>query len=429
MRFSLLDMRSATLKWIMLLLALVIGTVVAIQLLWLNKVYSFEQRQFTTNVVKTIRGLFEDIPMAEDPGVHLEALISQPEPDVFLVQTDSLPPADTLIHYLKYELLDFNVLTDCRVGMYNSFQNRYIFESYIASTGSDYIGSFEIRGLPLYPSGNHYVLLNFPHRNTYILKQMNFWIISSAILFITLIGFAISMFYFYQQKFLSEIQKDFVNNFTHEFKTPLAVMKIATGVLLQDNIVQKPEKLKNYATIISNQTDHLQLQVERLLKSASGSNKEMILDKKTADLNQIIREAIDKVTPLSEDRHARIDLNLEEEPLSIYIDPSHIELAVVNLLENALKYAADPHVVVSSGKENGHYFISVKDNGVGIEKKYLGRIFQKFYRVPTGNVHDVKGFGLGLNYVKRIVDAHRGRIIVNSLPGIGTEFRILLPHA
>ncbi|HEU4609702.1 MAG TPA: HAMP domain-containing sensor histidine kinase [Chitinophagaceae bacterium] len=429
MRFSLLDMRSATLKWIMLLLALVIGTVVAIQLLWLNKVYSFEQRQFTTNVVKTIRGLFEDIPMAEDPGVHLEALISQPEPDVFLVQTDSLPPADTLIHYLKYELLDFNVLTDCRVGMYNSFQNRYIFESYIASTGSDYIGSREIRGLPLYPSGNHYVLLNFPHRNTYILKQMNFWIISSAILFITLIGFAISMFYFYQQKFLSEIQKDFVNNFTHEFKTPLAVMKIATGVLLQDNIVQKPEKLKNYATIISNQTDHLQLQVERLLKSASGSNKEMILDKKTADLNQIIREAIDKVTPLSEDRHARIDLNLEEEPLSIYIDPSHIELAVVNLLENALKYAADPHVVVSSGKENGHYFISVKDNGVGIEKKYLGRIFQKFYRVPTGNVHDVKGFGLGLNYVKRIVDAHRGRITVNSLPGIGTEFRILLPHA
>jgi two-component system phosphate regulon sensor histidine kinase PhoR len=313
--------------------------------------------------------------------------------------------------------------------MYNSFQNRYIFESYIASTGSDYIGSLEIRGLPLYPSGNHYVLLNFPHRNTYILKQMNFWIISSAILFITLIGFAISMFYFYQQKFLSEIQKDFVNNFTHEFKTPLAVMKIATGVLLQDNIVQKPEKLKNYATIISNQTDHLQLQVERLLKSASGSNKEMILDKKTADLNQIIREAIDKVTPLSEDRHARIDLNLEEEPLSIYIDPSHIELAVVNLLENALKYAADPHVVVSSGKENGHYFISVKDNGVGIEKKYLGRIFQKFYRVPTGNVHDVKGFGLGLNYVKKIIDAHRGRITVNSLPGIGTEFRILLPHA
>lgn len=421
-------MRSATLKWIMLLLALVIGTVVAIQLLWLNRVYSFEQRQFTTNVVKTIRGLFEDIPMAEDPGVHLEALISQPEPDVFLVQTDSLPPADTLIHYLKYELLDFNVLTDCRVGMYNSFQNRYIFESYIASPGSDFIGQREIKGLPLYPSGNHYVLLNFPHRNTYILKQMNFLIISSAILFITLIAFAISMFYFYQQKFLSEIQKDFVNNFTHEFKTPLAVMKIATGVLLQDNIVQKPEKLKNYASIISNQTDHLQLQVERLLKSASGSHTEMILDKKTTDLNQLIREAIDKVIPLSEDRHARIDLKLEEEPLSISIDPSHIELAVVNLLENALKYSIDPHVLVSSGKDNGHYFISVKDNGVGIEKKYLGRIFQKFYRVPTGNVHNVKGFGLGLNYVKRIVDAHRGRITVNSLPGIGTEFRILLPH-
>lgn len=420
-------MRSATLKWIMLALAVVMAAVVTTQLLWLNKVYSFEQRTFTTNVIKTVRGLFEDIPMAYDPGVHLEALISQPEPDVFLIQTDSLPPADTLIHYLKYELMDFNVLTDCRVGAYNHVQNRYVFESYIAAPGSRYVGR-QVSSLPEYPSNYHYLLLNFPHRNEYILKEMNFWIISSIVLFLALFGFALSMFFFYKQKFLSEVQKDFVNNFTHEFKTPLAVMKIAAGVLMQENIIQKPERLHNYAGIINSQTEHLQMQVERLLKSATGNSREMPLEKRPTLLNRVITEAVEKVRPLSEDKRARIDLKLPEESDTINIDNSHIELAVVNLLENALKYSSDPRVVVEAGRENGYEFISIKDNGVGIEKKYLNKIFNRFYRVPTGNVHNVKGFGLGLNYVKKIVDAHNGKIVVHSLPGIGTEFRILLPN-
>ncbi|MDP4213765.1 MAG: ATP-binding protein, partial [Bacteroidota bacterium] len=108
-------------------------------------------------------------------------------------------------------------------------------------------------------------------------------------------------------------------------------------------------------------------------------------------------------------------------------DESHLELAVVNLLENALKYSSLPHIVVQAGREDADYFISVKDNGIGIEKKYIKNIFKKFYRVPTGDVHNVKGFGLGLNFVKRIVDGHEGKIRVHSLPGIGTEFRLLIP--
>jgi two-component system, OmpR family, phosphate regulon sensor histidine kinase PhoR len=118
---------------------------------------------------------------------------------------------------------------------------------------------------------------------------------------------------------------------------------------------------------------------------------------------------------------------VENYDTNIHADEGHLELAIINILENALKYSSTPHIVVETGKEESDYFISIKDNGIGMEKKYLKNIFKKFYRIPTGDVHDVKGFGLGLNFVKRIMDGHGGKIRVNSLPGIGTEFRLLLP--
>ncbi len=141
----------------------------------------------------------------------------------------------------------------------------------------------------------------------------------------------------------------------------------------------------------------------------------------------LIEQALNKLQPLIEQRQAKVELKVDNYETFIQGDETHLELAVVNLLENALKYSSSPHIVVEAGREDSDYFISVKDNGIGIEKKYIKNIFKKFYRVPTGDVHDVKGFGLGLNFVKRIIDGHDGKIRVNSLPGIGTEFRLLIP--
>lgn len=258
---------------------------------------------------------------------------------------------------------------------------------------------------------------------------MNFWFITSAILFLVLIGLAVSLFYFYRQKFLVEVQKDFVNNFTHEFKTPLAVMKISADVLLQDKIIHQPDRLQKYAAIIQHQTEHLQTQVERLLQIAASDRKELPMEKTAVSIRDIIDQAVTKVQPLADAKNARIDItdDIEEPGYELVADKIHLELAVVNLLENALKYANNPHIVVSTGKEGDQFFISVKDNGVGIEKKFHKNLFKKFYRVPTGDVHNVKGFGLGLNFVKRIMDVHHGSIRVNSLPGIGTEFKLMFP--
>jgi two-component system phosphate regulon sensor histidine kinase PhoR len=203
-------------------------------------------------------------------------------------------------------------------------------------------------------------------------------------------------------------------------------MKIAADVLVQDSISRQPDRLERYAAIIQNQTEHLQNQVERLLRMASIETKEIPIRKEEIDSQRLIEEALNKVQPLIEQKKAKVEVKMDDHP-RVQADKAHLELALVNLLENALKYSPDPHIVVQAGQDEDDFFISVKDNGVGIEKQYLKDIFKKFYRVPTGDIHNVKGFGLGLNFVKRIIDAHKGKIRVNSLPGIGTEFRLFIP--
>src|ERR1700760_4383450 len=426
-------MRSSTLKWIVLSATLLAAIVVTVQLYWLKKVYSYEQRQFNINVVKSIRGLFEDLQMNDAPGISLQQLIDAPDNNYFSFKADTIPPKDSLSFYIQDEFVDFGVLTDCKLGAYSAAEKKFVYEEFIAAPASRYAGVKPvIQPLPIFDNARSYdhILLYFPHRHEYILEQMDFWIVSTVVLFLALIGLAASLFYFYRQKFLAETQKDFVNNFTHEFKTPLAVMKIASDVLSQGSILQQPDRLGSYATIIRNQTEHLQSQVERLLRTASIETKDLPIRKEEVDPQQLIEQALGKVQPLIEQKKAKIELKMEDLNGTrgrVHADKAHLELAVVNLLENALKYSSEPHIVVETGHSEDDFFISVKDNGVGIEKQYLKNIFKKFYRVPTGDIHDVKGFGLGLNFVKRIIDAHKGKIRVNSLPGIGTEFRLFIP--
>jgi two-component system phosphate regulon sensor histidine kinase PhoR len=419
-------MRSSTLKLIVLLATILTTIIVLVQLYWLKKVYSFEEKQFNNNVVKSIRGVFEDLQMNDNPSMIFQQLIASPGPDYIIFKADTLPLKDSLTFYLQREFADFDVLTDCKLGAFSKDTKKYIYAEYIPAAASRYPIQ-DVNDLPVFDDDFDHILLYFPHRSNYILGQMNFWIISSVILFITLIGLATSLFYFYRQKFLSEIQKDFVNNFTHEFKTPLAVMKIAAEVLSQESIVHQPGKLQRYTEIIKNQTEHLQNQVGRLLKAASSDNANLHIEKENIDAHLLIEQALDKVQPLIEEKNAKVEIKMDDENDQMYGDKAHLELAVVNLLENALKYSHDPHIVVEAGKSEKDFFIKVKDNGIGIEKKYIKNIFKKFYRIPTGDVHNVKGFGLGLNFVKRIIDAHDGKIKVNSIPGIGTEFKLVIP--
>lgn len=427
-------MRSATLKWMLLLLTVLVGIILLVQLFWINKVYNLEQKEFNTNVVKSIRGVYEDMRIYDDnPGERLQKLIEQPNPNSFLFRVNSLPQRDSLINYLYSEFDDFSVFTDCKMAVYSNADSRYLYQAYLPTAATTHVEAgnhprFTPVDLPLIAKDYSYIHLFFPHRQQYIIHQLNFWIVTSVLLLLVLIGFAASMFYFYKQKFLNEVQKDFVNNFTHEFKTPLAVMKLAAGVLSSPPITEQPERLKKYSGIIAQQTEHLQTQVDRLLKTARTDQHELMLEKEVFIPNNIIKDVLKDMDPLVKQTNTRIEFIPEEDNTTIHADESNIAMVILNLVENSIKYSKEPHVIITTATENGQFSISVKDNGIGIEKKYIRQLFKKFFRVPTGNIHNVKGFGLGLNFVKKVIDAHKGKIIVNSIPGIGTEFKIILPR-
>ena len=418
----------------MLTLTLVVAVIILKQVFWLNTVYNYEQKEFSTNVIKSIRGLCEDMRLDDRPGTQIQKLIERPNNTSFLLQVDTIPQKDSLVYYLNSEFTDFDVFTDCNMAVYNDSANDYMYQMYLPSAASNQQQQSISHplpvavDLPVYPRNYPYIHLSFPHRQQYIINQLNFWVVTSVILCLALIGFAASLFYFYRQKFLNEVQKDFVNNFTHEFRTPLAVMKLAAGVLNNGSIAEQPERLKKYSSIVAEQTEHLQTQVEKLLKTASSDTYELPLEKSTFIPNDIIMDVIKDMDPLIRQTHTRIELNLENGGKSIRADENHVAMVLVNLIENAIKYSKEPHVIINTTSENGHYSISVKDNGIGIERKYIKLLFKKFFRVPTGDIHNVKGFGLGLNFVKKVIDAHNGKIMVNSLPGIGTEFKIVLPR-
>ena len=428
-------MRSATLKWTMLILTLLVSIIILVQVYWLNRVYNLEQREFSTNVLKSIRGLCEDMKLDDSPGTNMQELIEHPNPNTFLLQVDTIPQKDSLVFFMQSEFKDFAVFTDCNMAVYSDSINNYLYQMYLPTAANTQREQLTNQpkpvsvDLPVYPRHFPYIHLDFPHRQQYIIHQLNFWIVTTVILALALIGFAASMFYFYRQKFLNEVQKDFVNNFTHEFKTPLAVMKLAAGVLNSGSIADQPERLRKYSSIVAEQTEHLQGQVEKLLKTASSDHYELPLEKSTFVPNDIIMDVIKDMDPLIRQTNTRIELNLEEQGRTIRADENHTAMVLVNLIENAIKYSKEPHVIITTSTENGHYSISIKDNGIGIEQKYQKLLFKKFFRVPTGNIHNVKGFGLGLNFVKKVIDAHNGKIMVNSLPGIGTEFKIVLPRA
>ena len=412
----------------MLGITLIIAMIMASQLYWLKRVYNLEEQQFNSSVVKSIRGLFEDMDIEDDPGFQVKQIVETPGINTYLARLDSIPPRDSLQYYLSAEFEDFNVWTDCNVAVYKSGKNGFLYQYYLSTAASSYQQTSQV-SLPVIKKEYDYLLLNFPHRNKYIIHEMLFWIVTAVALLLVLIGLAVSLLYLYRQKFLNELQKDFVNNFTHEFKTPLAVMRIASDVLVEPGIASKPLRLQKYGTVIKEQTEHLQNQVERLLKTAQVEHSKLAISKEACQLNLVVQKAIDQLEPLIKKTGATVDFIPDENEPVIIADAAHLQLVIINLVENALKYSKhDPHVIIQlQDYDSSMYAITVKDNGIGIEQKNLKHLFRKFYRVPTGNVHNVAGFGLGLNFVKKIVDAHAGKITINSVPGIGTEFKIFLP--
>jgi len=418
-----MQIRSKTLRRLLVLGSFIVAIIITVQLFWLQKIYLFEQKQFNINVSKSIKSMYEILQVQDTTS--FEQRTENPQTDLYIARVGRLPDLNKVLPVISKELTDYDVFTDCKIGIYRAGSESYINEKYIDLPDANFKARKDAQ-IPVYKRSFDYIVLYFPNRTRYVIKQMIFWIVSGGLLLVVLIAFGVSIFYLYQQKFLNETQKEFVNNFTHEFKTPLSVIKIAADVLKDPAIIHKPEKLENYAGIIHDQTLHLQNQTDRLLQIAFTENKPISLRKELFDVAPLIQQAVDDLYPMIEATEGNIKIE-HKSSTTIMADPSYIFLVIINLLENAIKYSVKPQIIITTFREANHLMILIRDNGIGIEKKYQKKIFHKFYRVTLGDVHHVNGFGLGLSFVKGIIEAHKGSIDVESEPGEGSEFRIKIP--
>ncbi|MCB9336190.1 MAG: HAMP domain-containing histidine kinase [Flavobacteriales bacterium] len=276
----------------------------------------------------------------------------------------------------------------------------------------------------------HFLSIYFPHQKGYLLKTMWLMLLTSVLLLIIIVwAFTYTIQTIFKQKKLSEIKNDFISNMTHELKTPISTISLACEALSDKDICNNPSTSSNYVNMISQENKRLGLLVESVLKSAMW-DKDLKLKKEELDIHQIIKQVTENILIQVENKQGKIEKELLAKINTIVADKVHVTNLIYNLLDNANKYSLEsPVIKIKTEDFKQGLLLSVSDKGIGIKKEDINKIFEKFYRVPTGNIHNVKGFGLGLNYVKAIVEKHGGEIQVLSEIGKGTTFRIYLPYS
>ncbi|HKL66987.1 MAG TPA: HAMP domain-containing sensor histidine kinase [Bacteroidales bacterium] len=277
---------------------------------------------------------------------------------------------------------------------------------------------------------NTRISLLFPEQKNYILSSMSL-ILGGSMLFslIILITFALSIFFILRQKRVSQMKSDFINNMTHEFKTPIATISLAADTINNPRVISDSDQVKHFIGMIKKENTRMNKQVENILQISSLDKSEMEFSFSEIDMHSVIKRAIETVEIQVEGRNGNIFFYPEAGDSIVYADREHITNLMHNLLDNANKYSVGkPEITVSTLNRDGYFVVSVADKGVGMSRAVQTRIFDRFYRKTEGNVHNVKGFGLGLSYVKAIVSAHKGDIKVYSEAGTGTTFEVFLPQ-
>jgi two-component system phosphate regulon sensor histidine kinase PhoR len=277
-------------------------------------------------------------------------------------------------------------------------------------------------------SRSAYLQVIFPTKQNYILNSMNLLLPSIALVSFILIVFIVAIIIIFRQKQLNNMKNDFVNNMTHEFKTPISVISLASQMLQDPGVGKTPETLKHISNVIRDETKRLSFQVEKVLQMAIFEKDKSILKLNEIRINSLVSDIIGNFSLKVTSKGGKITSKLKATYDTCLIDEVHFTNVIFNLMDNALKYSDKPLLLtIETWNEKDNLLISIEDNGIGIHKDDIKRIFEKFYRVHTGNLHNVKGFGLGLAYVKKIVNEHKGTIKVESELNIGTKFTITIP--
>jgi two-component system phosphate regulon sensor histidine kinase PhoR len=341
---------------------------------------------------------------------------------------------DTL---LRQTLIERGITIPFSYGVRTRQQPNFLFTSLSAQPEQLSANGYKAALFPtnLVETGN-YLYVYFPNQQAFILDRLGFTFGASVVLILVILAcFYIAISTIVQQKKLADIKNDFINNMTHEFKTPISTISLAVEMVQEQYgnasraSVPEPDRLTRYMGIIRDETRRLGSHVEKVLQMALLDRGEIRLKLSSVNIHDVIERALNTIGLQIEQRQGEVDLDFEAENEIIEADDVHLTNIVYNLLDNAIKYSPDRlHITLQTRNLSDGISITVTDEGVGMTKEQTNRIFEKFYRVPTGNRHDVKGFGLGLSYVRKMVEEHHGQIRVESQPGKGSSFEVILPY-
>ncbi|MBN9282965.1 MULTISPECIES: HAMP domain-containing sensor histidine kinase [Flavobacterium] len=334
---------------------------------------------------------------------------------------------DKLQLMLRNELNQYGVNTPFEFGIYsNMLATKVKSENFNYDKNSTY-------SIPVFPDNEgqskYQLLLSFPQKNKFLFSSL-VGITSLSIIFtlVIIVAYFSALNQLIKQKQISEIKTDFINNMTHEFKTPIATINLALDAIKNPKIIDDKEKVQRYLQMIRDENKRMHAQVENVLRISKLEKRELEISKEPTDVHTIIEDAIEHVNLIVEDRGGVIKEHLNAKRTTILLNDVHFTNVMVNILDNAIKYSPEaPIIDVTTENVKDFVLIKIKDNGAGMSKVAQKRIFEKFYREHTGDLHNVKGHGLGLAYVKRIIEDHNGQIFVESEKGKGSTFIIKMP--
>ncbi len=417
-------MRRKNLRQLILFGSFVLVGLLIVQGYWLKRAFDIEERQFNHTVQMAMKHVADSI-VADRPGTETGDIhVRQLSGKFFFAELNAAVDPEVLDILIQKELAIRRIRADYELGIYRADDDTLVYGQYIPATIQWQIDQ-PVPHTPMDGEKRNFAIF-FPNKFSVIAGEIHIWIFSTVVLLLMTAFFVYAMLSLLKERRLAEIKEDFINNLTHEFKTPIANIELASEALKTNRIPDG--KQEQYFNIIYDENKRLKTQMERILQLAGFDHKALNLDLKIVNVHHLLQRLTASIGVRIKETAGVLNIDLSATNPNILADEFHLSNLVYNLLDNATKFCKDhPEIIISTRDEKEGLLISIRDAGIGIGKEFQKQVFDRFFRVPTGDVHNVKGFGLGLSYVKTIVEAHRGSIFLHSEPNRGSRFDIYLP--
>jgi two-component system, OmpR family, phosphate regulon sensor histidine kinase PhoR len=409
---------------IVLGLVAIIGILVA-QLLWTKQAFTIEEKKFSQKAHIALLEVAKNLYEGTNHNLQTENPVKKISNDYYIVNIENDFEPDVLEFYLKAAFKKFGITTDFEYAMYNCQSDEMVYGNYI--TQNDNSQKKSNIHFPKHKNLVYYFAIRFPNETSYLFNSLKFWAYLFIGLIFILLIYVYSIFTILQQKKYSELQRDFINNMTHEFKTPLSSILIASNYLINQNEIKNDDKLHKYTDIIIKQSNNLNKHIEKILNLAKADNAPLALNKNKVAIILIIEDVIENIKLKYETSEITIISNSDN--YIINCDEFHFTNLIYNLIDNSIKYCEnEPKITIKISEVHHNIKLEFIDNGIGISVKNLPFIFDKFYRISSNKSTEINGFGLGLYYVKKICDLHHWKIIAKNNLNNGITISIVITN-